>query len=70
MKTLIKNVKIITPFDVLHDHSLVIEDEKIEDIIEDEKISLEDFETVIDGEGLFWLLALLIYTIMVIQDLM
>lgn len=53
MKTLIKNVKIITPFDVLHDHSLVIEDEKIEDIIEDEKISLEDFETVIDGEGLF-----------------
>lgn len=53
MKTLIKNVKIITPFDVLHDHSLVIEKEKIEDIIEDKAINLKEFETVIDGEGLF-----------------
>lgn len=53
MKTLFKNVKIITPFDVLHNHSVIIKDGKIENIIEDETINLEDFKTVVDGEGLY-----------------
>ena len=53
METLFNNIKIITPFEVLYNHSVIIEKGKIKDIIEDEVINLKDFKTVIDGEGMF-----------------
>ena len=53
MKTLFKNIKIITPFDVLHEHSVIIKDGKIENIVEDESVNLEEYQTIIDGEGMF-----------------
>lgn len=53
METLIKNIKIITPFDVLYNHSLIIKEDKIEGIIEDKEVNSEEFVKVIDGEGLF-----------------
>lgn len=53
MKTLISNVKIVTPFELLYDHSLIIKEDKIEDIVADKDLNLKDFKKVIDGQGLY-----------------
>lgn len=53
MKTLFRNVKIITPFDVLYGHVLTLEDGRINHIVEEGKVDVNDFENVVDGEGLF-----------------
>ncbi len=53
MRTLIKNVRIITPFELLYDHSLIIKKDKIEDIVEDKDINLKEFKKVVDGQSLY-----------------
>ena len=51
MKTLIKNVSIITPYDILFGCGVVIEEGKITRIDKEEKIDKENSDHIIDGEG-------------------
>ncbi|MBC8591338.1 N-acetylglucosamine-6-phosphate deacetylase [Wansuia hejianensis] len=51
MKTLIKNCKIITPYDVLYGYGVIVEDDKINNILEEENIDTKEFYNIIDGEG-------------------
>lgn len=51
VKTLIKNVRIITPYDILDGFGVAVENEKIIDILNEEEIMLHKFENVIDGQG-------------------
>lgn len=53
MQTLIKNVNIITPYDILRGHGLVIEDGIISSIDREEKLSIKHFDNVIDGKNNF-----------------
>jgi len=51
MKTLIKNVRIITPNEVLDNFGIVIEEGKIEDIVCEDDIDIYDIKNIIDGDG-------------------
>ena len=51
IKTLIKNIKIITPYDVLYGFGVVIENDKIIDILDEEEFELYEFDNIIDGQG-------------------
>lgn len=50
MKTLIKNINIITPYEILRGQGLVITDGIISSIDREEKLSMEYFDNVIDGK--------------------
>ena len=50
---LIKNVKLITPYEVLNGYAVVIKNGKIVDILPEESVDLDNFNEVIDGEGNF-----------------
>ncbi|MFZ7131381.1 MAG: N-acetylglucosamine-6-phosphate deacetylase [Eubacteriales bacterium] len=50
MSLLIKNTKVITPYEILENHSVLIKNGKIIDIYKDE-VSKEDFSKVINAEG-------------------
>lgn len=49
MRTLIKNVSMITPYEILRGHALVIEDGYISYICKEDDSSLKDYDNVIDG---------------------
>lgn len=51
MKTLIKDVEIITPYDILSGHGVCIEDGRIKDILRTEDIDLNAYDKIILGEG-------------------
>src|SRR5699024_6007905 len=51
MKTLIKNVRIITPNEVLDNFGIVIEESKIEDIVCEDDIDIYNIKNIIDGDG-------------------
>lgn len=51
MKKLIRNVKIVTPYDLIHGHALLVENGRILDILDEENINNDDFHDIIDGEG-------------------
>ncbi|HLR20885.1 MAG TPA: N-acetylglucosamine-6-phosphate deacetylase [Tissierellaceae bacterium] len=51
MKTLIKNVRIITPNEVLDNFGIVIEEGKIEDIVCEDDIDIYNIKNIIDGDG-------------------
>lgn len=51
MKTLIKNIKIITPYDVLNGFGVVIANQRIVDILGEEEFELHKFDNIIDGQG-------------------
>lgn len=51
MKTLIKNIRLITPYDILEGYSLAIENGYILDIRRLSEFDLDDFNTIIDGKG-------------------
>ena len=53
MKTIIKNVNVITPFDVIYGGEILIEEGKIKRI--DQKNGLNEVESneIIDGKGQF-----------------
>jgi len=51
MRLLIKNAKIITPYEIVVNHGLAIENGKIADFIENRFIKEEMFDEVIDAEG-------------------
>ncbi|CCQ95546.1 N-acetylglucosamine-6-phosphate deacetylase [[Clostridium] ultunense Esp] len=51
MKILIDNVNIISPYDIKHDYSLLIDKGKIAKIEKKEKIDKKGIDTIIDGEG-------------------
>ena len=53
MQTLIKNVNIITPYDILRGHGIVITDGIISSIDREEKVSTKHFDNVIDGKKNF-----------------
>lgn len=53
MKTLIRNSRVITPYDVLDGYSVSIEDGKIEEVGIDDEFNVDDFDNIIDGEGNF-----------------
>lgn len=53
METLIKNVNIITPYEVLRGHGLVIKDGIISSVEMEEKLSKKYFDNVIDGKNNF-----------------
>lgn len=48
---LIKNVKLITPYELLSGHAVKIEDGKIIDILEEDSIDFNDYNEIIDGKG-------------------
>lgn len=50
---LIKNVKLITPYEVLNGYAVVIKNGKIVDILPEASVDLSSFDEVIDGEGNF-----------------
>lgn len=49
--TLIKNIRIITPYEVLHNYVVIISDGKIEAIESEQAINVKSIEKVIDGKG-------------------
>ncbi|SKC35757.1 N-acetylglucosamine-6-phosphate deacetylase [Maledivibacter halophilus] len=51
MRTLVKNSRIITPYEIKVGYSLVVEDDKIEDMIKNENIDESVFDKVIDLKG-------------------
>lgn len=51
MKTLIKDVEIITPYDLLKRHCISIEDGIIKDILRIEDAKLDDYDEIISGGG-------------------
>ncbi len=51
MQLLIKNAKIITPYQVLEKHSLIIENDKIKDIIKDKACCESEFSDILDLNG-------------------
>ena len=51
MKTLIKDVEIITPYDILSGHCVYIEDERIKDILRIEDVDLNSYDKIVSGEG-------------------
>lgn len=53
MKTLIKNARIITPYEVLEEFVVIMEDEKITEIIYEGDIESSQFDTIIDGQGYY-----------------
>ena len=53
MRTLINNVNMITPYEILRGHALVIEDGYISCICKEDNISLKDYDNVIDGGNNF-----------------
>lgn len=53
MKTLIKNAKIITPYEILEQNGLLIENGKIKDIKKLDKFKKTDFDKEIDASGNF-----------------
>lgn len=53
MKTLIRNINLITPYQIFHGYSVVIEQDKIIKISIENNIEIEDIDLVIDGKGNF-----------------
>lgn len=53
METLITNVKIITPYNILKENSISIKKGKISKIIKDRDIDFIDYKKIINGQGLF-----------------
>ena len=53
MKTLIKNIRIIKPNEILYEHGLVIESGKITNILNENNIKDKEYDTVIDGKNLY-----------------
>lgn len=53
MNILFRNIKLITPNEVLHDYGLVIRQGKITNIDLEQNINLESINKVIDGKGLY-----------------
>lgn len=53
MKTLIKNISLITPYEVFSNYAVVIDQSKIAEIGLEDNIKNEDVDLVIDGEGNF-----------------
>lgn len=53
MKRLIKNISIITPYDIVHDYSVLIDREKIDKVDKEENIGKEEIDEIIDGKGQF-----------------
>lgn len=53
MTTLIKNVRIITPYDILDGYAVSIKRGKIDGLIKESQLEEKDYERVIDGEGNF-----------------
>lgn len=51
MKTLIRNIRIITKDEILNGSGLIIEDGKIFNIIDENNIEEEEYDHVIDGKG-------------------
>lgn len=51
MKTVIKNARIITPYETLENHWVQIEDGKITDIGQDTELIKKEFDNVIDAKG-------------------
>lgn len=51
MKTLIKNVNIITPYEIKRGSNLAIENDKIANIFNGEILDEESYDEIIDGEG-------------------
>lgn len=51
MKILIRNAKIITPYEIMENHGLVIENGKIVDFIEKRYIKENIFDEIIDAKG-------------------
>lgn len=50
---LIKNVNLITPYEVVTEHAVVVKMGKIADILPEENVVLDDYDEVIDGKGKF-----------------
>ena len=53
MIKLIKNVRLITPYEVLNGYAVIIRDGKIADILSQEDVTPEGFDELVDGEGNF-----------------
>lgn len=51
MKTLFKNIRIITPYEVLDEYGVIMKNEKIVDIIPENNINPNRFDKSIDGQG-------------------
>lgn len=50
---LIKNVKLITPYEVVNGYAVVIKKGKVVDILPEESVILDNYNEVIDGKGNF-----------------
>ncbi|HLR35582.1 MAG TPA: N-acetylglucosamine-6-phosphate deacetylase [Tissierellales bacterium] len=53
MRKLIKNVRVITPYEIIFEHALLIEEGIIKKIIPEDKINDEYYSEIIDGENNF-----------------
>lgn len=53
VKTLIKNVKIISPYDLLYGYGIVVAGDKITLIDKESNIEIREIDSVIDGKGNF-----------------
>ncbi len=53
MRKLFKNVRIITPYEVLHGYGVIIDEGKITNIASEQDIASESVSEVIDGKGQF-----------------
>ncbi len=53
MKTLIKNVNLISPYEILFGYGVVVDEDKIVEIKIEDHIKIEDVDSVIDGKGNF-----------------
>lgn len=53
MITLIRNINLINPYEILFGYGVVVEGDKIVEINIEDKIKLEDIDLVIDGKGNF-----------------
>ena len=50
---LIKNVKLITPYEVMTGHAVIIKKGKIVDILPQESVISDEYDEIIDGKGYF-----------------
>ncbi|SDK10078.1 N-acetylglucosamine-6-phosphate deacetylase [Natronincola ferrireducens] len=53
MKTLIKNVNLINPYEILFGYGVVVNEDKIVEINIEDNIKIQDIDLVIDGKGNF-----------------
>ncbi|WP_406243353.1 hypothetical protein ACF3M2_05990 [Tissierella carlieri] len=53
MKTLIRNINLINPYEIFLGYSVVVDEDKIVDVGMEGNIKIENIDLVIDGEGNF-----------------